>query len=118
MRSIRTIRSLTIAAGLAATLGFAASAARADECPTPEGLGRTLEGELKQVGGKELIVTSKGEHIKFAKFGSITVKGLKTTYDDLKKGDYVVVCSKLLAKPRMAYDITVKEKPKDEAVDM
>ena len=45
------------------------------------------------------------------------MKGLKTNYDDLKKGDYVVVCSKLLAKPRLAYEITVKEKPKDEAVD-
>ena len=44
--------------------------------------------------------------------------GLKTNYDDLKKGDYVVVCSKLLAKPRLAYSITVKEKPKDDAVDM
>jgi hypothetical protein len=115
MRS--TIRSLAFAAGLATALGFAAGAARADECPTPEGLGRTLDGELKQVSGKNLIVTSKGEHIKFEKAGTVTVSGLKTTYDDLKKGDYVQVCSKLLAKPRLAYTITVKEKPKDEAVD-
>jgi hypothetical protein len=116
MRS--TIRSLTFAAGLAATLGFAAGAARADECQTPEGMGKTLAGELKSVSGKNLIVTSKGEHIKFDKFSSVAVKGLKTNYDDLKKGDYVVVCSKLLAKPRLAYEITVQEKPKDDAVDM
>jgi hypothetical protein len=116
MRS--TIRGITFAAAFAATLGLAAGAARADECQTPEGMGKTLEGELKQVSGKNLIVTSKGEHIKFDKFGTIAVKGMKTSYDELKKGDYVVVCSKLLAKPRMAYEITVKEKPKDEAVDM
>lgn len=114
----RTIRTLIFGAGLAVTLGLAADAARADECPTPEGMGRTLEGELKQVSGKNLIVTSKGEHIKFEKFAGVAVKGLKANYDDLKKGDYVVVCSKLLAKPRLAYEITVKEKPKDEAVDM
>jgi hypothetical protein len=117
MRS-STIRGLTFAAGLAATLGFAVGAARADECQTPEGMGKTLAGELKSVSGKNLIVTSKGEHIKFDKFGSVAVKGLKTNYDDLKKGDYVVVCSKLLAKPRLAYEITVQEKPKDDAVDM
>jgi hypothetical protein len=116
MRS--TIRRLTLASGLVAVLGFAAGAARADECQTPEGSGRTLEGELKQVSGKNLIVTSKGEHIKFDKFDGVAVKGLKSNYDDLKKGDYVVVCSKLLAKPRLAYEVTVKEKPKDEAVDV
>ncbi len=116
MRS--TIRRLTLAGGLVAALGFAAGAARADECQTPEGAGRTLEGELKQVSGKNIIVTSKGEHIKFDKFSGVAVKGLKTSYDALKKGDYVVVCSKLLAKPRLAYEVTVKEKPKDEAVDV
>jgi hypothetical protein len=117
MRS-STIRGLTFAAGLAAALGFAAGAARADECNTPEGMGKTLAGELKSISGKNLIVTSKGEHIKFDKFDTVTVKGLKTNYDELKKGDFVVVCSKLLAKPRLAYEITVQEKPKDEAVDM
>jgi hypothetical protein len=116
MRS--TFRRFTLATGLIVALGASAGAALADECTTPEGAGRTLEGELKQVSGKNLIVTSKGEHIKFDKFASVAVKGLKTNYDDLKKGDWVVVCSKLLAKPRLAYEITVKEKPKDEAVEV
>lgn len=115
MRS--TFRRLTLAT-LVAAFGLGAAGARADECQTPEGLGRTLAGELKQISGKNLIVTSKGEHIKFDKFEGVTVKGLKTNYGDLKKGDYVVVCSKLLAKPRLAYEITVAEKPKDEAVDL
>jgi hypothetical protein len=116
MRS--TFRRLTLASTLVAAFGLGAAAARADECQTPEGLGRTLSGELKQVSGKNLIVTSKGEHIKFDKFDGVTVKGLKTDYAALKKGDYVVVCSKLLAKPRLAYEITVAEKPKDDAVDV
>ena len=30
----------------------------------------------------------------------------------------MVVCSKLLAKPRQAFSITVEEKPKDDAVDV
>jgi hypothetical protein len=113
-----TIRTLTIASGLVLALGLGATAARADECKTPDGSGRTLEGELKQVSKKNLIVTSKGEHIKFNRAEGVTVSGLKTSYDDLKKGDYVVVCSKLLAKPRLAYTIEVKEKPKDQAVDV
>jgi hypothetical protein len=116
MRS--TIRRLTLASGLAAAFALTAGAAHADECQTPEGLGRTLSGEVKQISGKNLIVTSKGEHIKFDKFDGVAVKGLKTDYAEIKKGDYVVVCSKLLAKPRLAYEITVAEKPKDEAVDM
>jgi hypothetical protein len=116
MRS--TIRSLSLASGLVLALGLGADAARADECTTPQGAGRTLEGELKQISQKNLIVTSKGEHIKFDSLDGAPVTGLKTNYADLKKGDYVVVCSKLLAKPRVAYSITVKEKPKDEAVDM
>ena len=116
MRS--TIRRFALASAMLAALGLTSGAARADECQTPEGMGRTLSGELKQVSGKNLIVTSKGEHIKFDKFEGVTVKGLKANYADLKKGDYVVVCSKLLAKPRLAYEITVAEKPKDDAVDM
>jgi hypothetical protein len=108
-----------IAVALVAAAALAgASAARADECPTPAGPGKTLEGEIKQVSGKNVIVTTKGEHIKFDKFDEVTVSGTKTSYADLKKGDWVVVCSKLLAKPRLAYAITVKEKPKDEAVDV
>jgi hypothetical protein len=116
MRS--TIRRLTLASGLAAGLALAAGATHAEECQTPEGLGRTLSGEVKQISGKNLIVTSKGEHIKFDKFDGVTVKGLKKDYAEIKKGDYVVVCSKLLAKPRLAYEITVAEKPKDDAVDL
>jgi hypothetical protein len=120
MRS--SIRQITLAGGLAAALGLAAGAARADECTvqTAEGAvnGKTLSGELKQVSAKNLIVTSKGEHIKFDKYEGAAVKGLKTDYAALKKGDYVVVCSKLLAKPRLAYEITVQEKPKDDAVDV
>jgi hypothetical protein len=117
-----TIRRITFAGGLVAALALGAAAARADECTvqTPQGpvTGKTLSGELKQVNSKNLIVTSKGEQIKFDRFEGGAVKGLKTSYDDLKKGDYVVVCSKLLAKPRLAYEITVQEKPKDEAVDV
>jgi len=116
-----TIQRITLAGGLVAALGLTAGAARADECnvQTPQGavMGKTLSGEIKQISGKNLIVTSKGEHIKFDRFEGAAVKGLKTNYDELKKGDYVVVCSKLLAKPRLAYEITVQEKPKDEAVD-
>jgi|GEM_PF-6643528 len=121
MRS-SSIRGITLAGAVAASVAFGAGAARADECTvqTAEGAvnGRTLEGELKQITNKNLIVTSKGEQIKFDRYEAGAVKGLKTQYDDLKKGDYVVVCSKLLAKPRLAYEITVREKPKDEAVDV
>ena len=120
MRS--TIRRFTLAGGLVLALGLAAGAARADECTVQTGegaiTGKTLSGELKQVSGKNLIVTSKGEQIKFDKYEGGVVKGLKTDYASLKKGDYVTVCSKLLAKPRLAYEITVQEKPKDEAVDV
>ena len=63
-----TIRRLTLASASWLAFGLSAGAARADECQTPQGAGRTLEGELKQISGKNLIVTSKGEHIKFDTF--------------------------------------------------
>jgi hypothetical protein len=116
MRTI--LRSLSLALALALALGLSAGAARADECDTGQGPGRTLEGDIKQISKKNLIVTSKGEHIKFDAAPGAPVTGLKTSYDDLKKGDYVTVCSKLLAKPRLAYSIIVKEKPKDDAEDL
>ena len=115
------VRRFVLAAGLGAAF-LVAGSARADECSvqTAGGAinGKTLEGEVKQVSKKNLIVTTKGEHIKFDRFEGAAVKGLKANFDDLKKGDWVVVCSKLLAKPRLAYEVTVKEKPKDEAVDV
>ena len=58
MRS--TIRRLTLASGLAATLALTAGAARADECQTPDGMGRTLARSLRARRSADADVRSVG----------------------------------------------------------
>ena len=89
-----------------ATFAFA-PVAFAIEC---EGMQRSFSGELQKVKGKTIVVDNKkGDKIKFQKHDSTTVTGVKTKWDDLKKGDQVSVCSKMLEKPRYAYKVDSAE---------
>ena len=100
-------RIAPIAAVLAvATFAFA-PAAFAIEC---EGMQRSFTGELQKAKGKTIVVDNKkGDKIKFEQHSSTTVSGVKTKWDDLKKGDIVTVCSKMLEKPRYAYQVVSAE---------
>jgi len=107
-----TRRSIGFAIAVAvATFAFA-PAAMAIEC---DGMQRSFDGELQSVQDKQVVVDNKkGDKIKFIKHDASVVSGTRTSWDDLKKGDYVTVCSKMLEKPRYAYKVDVREPPKDE----
>ena len=95
--------------GLAAAIAVAAfafaPAAQAIEC---EGMQRSFTGELQKVKGKTIVVDNKqGDKIKFTQPAEPMVGGEKSSWDDLKKGDMVSVCSKMLEKPRYAYKVEV-----------
>jgi len=109
MRSLAPIAAVVAVA----TFAFAyAPTASAIEC---EGMQRSFSGELQKANDKVIVVDNKkGDKIKFEQHASTTVTGVKTSWEDLKKGDYVEVCSKMLEKPRYAYQVVSMEPPKDE----
>ena len=103
---MRRIAPSIIAAVAVATFAFAPNAF-AIEC---EGMQRSFAGELQKVKGKTIVVDNKkGDKIKFQQHDSTAVSGVKATWDDLKKGDLVEVCSKMLEKPRYAYQVVSSE---------
>ena len=97
-----------IAAAVAvATFAFAPAASAELEC---DGMQRSFSGELQKAKGKTIVVDNKkGDKIKFEQHDTTTVTGVKTEWDDLKKGDMVTVCSKMLEKPRYAYKVESSE---------
>jgi hypothetical protein len=100
-----------LAAVMAAAALAWAPTALAVEC---EGTQRSFAGELQSVKGKQIVVDNKkGDKIKFEQHASSTVVGTKTKWEELKKGDWVAVCSKMLEKPRFAYKVEVQP-PKPE----
>ncbi len=93
------------AAAFAVATFAAAPMASAIEC---EGMQRSFEGELQKVKKNTIVVDNKkGDKIKFTEHASTTVAGEKAAWGDLKKGDWVAVCSKMLEKPRSAYKVEV-----------
>ena len=108
---MRRIAPSIVAVAVAAFAFAFAPTAFAIEC---EGMQREFSGELQKVKGKTIVVDNKkGDKIKFEQHDSTTVTGVKTTWDDLKKGDHVSVCSKMLEKPRYAYKVESSE-PTDD----
>ncbi len=79
---------------------------------------RDFNGEVQSINETKIIVDNKkGDKITFEKAPDTTVAGKVTAWDQVKKGDWVAVGSKMLEKPRKAYTVTVTDKPADAAVD-
>jgi hypothetical protein len=111
----RIAPSIGIAVAVAAVAFAFAPAAQAIEC---DGMQRSFEGQLQSAKGKTIVVDNKkGDKIKFTQPATPEVSGLKTSWDDLKKGDWVAVCSKMLEKPRYAYKVDVIPEKEDAAED-
>lgn len=76
---------------------------------------REFEGELQKVSDKKILVDNKkGDKISFTRIETSEVMGEREAWDDLKRGDWVAVHSKMLEKPRKAYKVEVKPSPDDE----
>ena len=81
---------------------------------------REFTGRIDKVSSKKLIVDNrKGDKVKFNKVDDTAVEGEgKTTWDALKKGDWVMVDWKFIDKPRKAYKVQVIPPQADKAEDM
>lgn len=76
---------------------------------------REFVGKVDKIDAKKLIVDNrKGDKVSFDKVAETTVEGTKTTWDSIKKNDWVSVSWKMVDKPRKAYKVNVMP-PKEEA---
>jgi hypothetical protein len=76
---------------------------------------RDFKGKVDSINEKSIIVDNrKGDKIKFDKVADTTVSGVTPKWEDIKKGDWVAVASKMLEKPRKAYKVETLP-PQEEA---
>ncbi len=79
---------------------------------------RDFAGKVDSVNDSKIIVDNrKGDKIAFQKVEDTKVEGKVTAWDAVKKGDWAVVGSKMLEKPRKAYTVKITDPPPDAAVD-
>jgi hypothetical protein len=76
---------------------------------------RQFTGKVDKVDDKQIIVDNrKGDKVPFNKVEETVVEGTKTTWDAVKKDDWVTVDWKFVDKPRKAYKVQVLP-PRNEA---
>ena len=76
---------------------------------------REFTGKVDSINKRQVIVDNRqGDKVKFMKVDDSVVEGEKSTWDDVKKSDWVTVHWKFIDKPRKAYKVVVMP-PKEEA---
>ena len=81
---------------------------------------RQFKGRIDKINDKQVIVDNrKGDKVKFNKVDDTAVEGEgKTAWEELKKGDWVMVDWKFIDKPRKAHKVQVIPPEADKAEDM
>lgn len=75
---------------------------------------REFTGKVDSVSEKKIIIDNRqGDKVSFNKIDDTVVEGEKTTWSEIKKGDWATVEWKFVDKPRKAYKVTVIP-PKEE----
>lgn len=75
---------------------------------------REFSGRIDKINKKKMIVDNrKGDKVSFHRVDDGVVEGEKTSWDKLKKKDWVTVSWKFTDKPRLAYKIVV-DPPKED----
>lgn len=93
----RMVRKLALVSLVLAPLAFAGVA---------QAQLRDFKGKVDSINEKAIIVDNrKGDKIKFDKIGETEVVGTTAKWEEIKKGDWVAVHSKMLEKPRKAYKV-------------
>jgi hypothetical protein len=83
--------------------------------PTASAQMREFTGKVDSISEKKIIIDNRqGDKVSFNKLDETVVEGLKTSWADVKKGDWATVEWKFVDKPRKAYKVTVIP-PKEEA---
>jgi len=75
---------------------------------------------IQKISKKELMVDNRmGDKLKFKPGKEVPVSGEgKTSWDDLKRGDWVIVTWELFDKPRIAYEVEVVPEKKEAGEDL
>ena len=83
--------------------------------------GRVFTGEVKSNRNKkvkevdkklpEVVIRQGGDPVPFVAHEAAVVSGLKSEIGKVKKGDWVKICGKGMARPRWAYAIEVIPEP-------
>ena len=76
---------------------------------------REFTGKVDSISEKKIIIDNRqGDKVSFNKLADTKVEGEKTSWDEIKKGDWATVHWKFTDKPRKAYTVVVLP-PKEEA---
>lgn len=75
---------------------------------------REFTGKVDAISDKKIIIDNRqGDKVAFNKVESTVVEGEKTSWDEVKKGDWATVEWKFVDKPRKAYKVIIIP-PKEE----
>ena len=110
-QKIRTLTPWLLVAALALFLASAAGA---------EGPRKEFKGLVQKVGKRELMVDNRmGDKLKFQPAKDVTVSGEgKSSWAEIKKGNWVVVTWEMFDKPRIAYEVQVIPDKEEEGEDL
>jgi hypothetical protein len=75
---------------------------------------REFTGKVDSISAKKIIIDNRqGDKVSFNKLDDTVVEGEKTSWDEIKKGEWATVEWKFIDKPRKAYKVIVVP-PKEE----
>jgi len=75
---------------------------------------REFTGKVDSISAKKIIIDNRqGDKVSFNKVDETVVEGEKTSWEDIKKGEWATVEWKFVDKPRKAYKVIVIP-PKEE----
>jgi hypothetical protein len=79
---------------------------------------REFTGKVDKISKKKIFVDNRmGDKVSFARLDDTVVEGEKTSWEEIKKEDWVSVSWKFIDKPRKAYKVIVlvpQKEPGDE----
>lgn len=79
---------------------------------------REFTGRVDTISKKKMIVDNrKGDKVSFMKLDETVVEGEKSSWEEVKKKDWVTVSWKFIDKPRKAYKVVVLPPKKEEGED-
>ena len=104
---------------LIAVVGLVGGALSLPEVSYAQGSMREFTGRIDKIKKKKLIVDNRmGDKVSFVKADETEVKGEKTSWKKLKKGDWVTVSWKFIDKPRKAYIVVVIPEKSEAGEDL
>ncbi len=69
---------------------------------------REFSGKVTEISGDKLVIDNRrGDRVWFSRSEATVVKGAKTSWQAIEKGDWVSVSWKMVDKPRVAHKVVV-----------